>query len=107
MSFEIGVKPFLSNDAGPVALIIFTVLFFTVACLLSLNPTKIIDVIGKFLTPIKLTFIGLLVVTAIIHPIGSFQAPSEGYASHVFLKDSKKVTLLLMPLSLLYLESSL
>ncbi|MEN7399848.1 branched-chain amino acid transport system II carrier protein, partial [Bacillus licheniformis] len=25
VSFEIGVKPFLSNDAGPVALIIFTV----------------------------------------------------------------------------------
>ncbi|MCY8353509.1 branched-chain amino acid transport system II carrier protein [Bacillus haynesii] len=90
VSFEIGVKPFLSNDAGPVALMIFTVLFFTVACLLSLNPTKIIDVIGKFLTPIKLTFIGLLVVTAILHPIGSFQAPSEGYASHVFFKGFKE-----------------
>lgn len=85
VSFEIGVKPFLSN-AGPVALIIFTILFFTVACLLSLNPTKIIDVVGKFLTPIKLTFIGLLVVVALVHPIGRFQAPSEEYTSHVFFK---------------------
>ncbi|WP_439846049.1 branched-chain amino acid transport system II carrier protein [Bacillus spizizenii] len=86
VSFEIGVKPFLSDDAGPVSLIIFTILFFTVACLLSLNPTKIIDVVGKFLTPIKLTFIGLLVVVAVVHPIGTIQAPSKGYTSHVFFK---------------------
>lgn len=86
VSFEIGVKPFLSDDAGPVPLIIFTILFFTVACLLSLNPTKIIDVVGKFLTPIKLTFIGLLVVIAVAHPIGTIQAPSKGYTSHVFFK---------------------
>ncbi|WFA07437.1 branched-chain amino acid transport system II carrier protein [Bacillus sp. HSf4] len=90
VSFEIGVKPFLSNDAGPAALIIFSILFFTVACLLSLNPSKIIDVIGKFLTPIKLTFIGLLVAIAIIQPIGSFQAPSEGYTSNVFFKGFKE-----------------
>jgi len=86
VSFEIGVKPFLSNDANPVALIIFTILFFTVACLLSLNPTKIIDVVGKFLTPIKLTFIGLLVVVALVQPIGRIQAPFEGYTSQVFFK---------------------
>lgn len=86
VSFEIGVKPFLSNHASPVALILFTILFFTVACLLSLNPTKIIDVVGKFLTPIKLSFIGLLVVVALVHPIGKFQAPSEDYTSHAFFK---------------------
>ncbi|MDQ0494658.1 branched-chain amino acid transport system II carrier protein [Paenibacillus brasilensis] len=87
VSFEIGVSPFFSNDADhPVALFVFTILFFGVACLLSLNPTKIIDVIGKFLTPIKLTFIGLLVVVSLIHPIGKFQEPAEGYTSHVFFK---------------------
>ncbi len=47
VSFEIGIKPFLSHDAGPVALTVFTILFFTVTCLLSLNPTKIIDIVGK------------------------------------------------------------
>ncbi|MEC0183661.1 branched-chain amino acid transport system II carrier protein [Paenibacillus peoriae] len=86
VSFEIGVKPFFSNGADSVALVVFTILFFTVSCLLSLNPTKIIDVIGKFLTPIKLTFIGLLVIVALIHPIGKFQEPVEGYTSHVFFK---------------------
>jgi len=87
VAFEIGVKqPFLSGGAGHIPLLVFTVLFFTVACLLSLNPSKIIDIVGKFLTPIKLTFIGLLVVVAVVHPIGKFQGPTEGYTSHVFFK---------------------
>ncbi|MFP7692465.1 branched-chain amino acid transport system II carrier protein [Bacillus subtilis] len=86
VSFEIGVKPFLSNDAGPVSLIIFTILFFGLACVLSLNPSKIIDIVGKFLTPIKLIFIGLLVVVALIRPIGTIQAPSKGYTSQAFFK---------------------
>jgi len=50
------------------------------------KPSKIIDVVGKFLTPIKLTFIALLVIVAIVHPIGKFQPPVEGYSSHVFFK---------------------
>lgn len=86
VSFEIGVKPFLSDHPGHVPLIIFTVVFFTIACLLSLNPAKIVDVVGKVLTPIKLTFIGILVIVAIFNPIGSFQSPSKEYATHAFFK---------------------
>ncbi|MCW1939874.1 branched-chain amino acid transport system II carrier protein [Bacillus anthracis] len=86
VSFEIGIKPFLSHDAGSVALTVFTILFFTVTCLLSLNPTKIIDIVGKILTPIKLTVIGMLVVVTFIHPIGRIQAPIELYASDSFFK---------------------
>jgi LIVCS family branched-chain amino acid:cation transporter len=86
VSFEIGVKPFLSDQADSIPLILFTILFFTTACLLSLNPVKIVSVVGKILTPIKLTFIGFIVITAVIRPIGALQAPSEEYSSHVFFK---------------------
>lgn len=86
VSYEIGLKPFLPADAGPVPLILFTVIFFAITCLLSLNPSKIIDVIGKFLTPIKLTFIGLLVIVAIAFPIGKFQSPQSDYTTDAFFK---------------------
>ena len=86
VSFEIGVKPFLSGETGSIPLILFTIVFFATACLLSLNPVKIINVVGKILTPIKLTFIGFIVLTAVIRPIGAFQAPSEDYTQHVFFK---------------------
>ena len=52
----------------------------------SLNPAKIVDIVGKILTPIKLTFIGILVIVAFIHPIGEMQAPVESYTSHAFFK---------------------
>ncbi|MCU5104175.1 branched-chain amino acid transport system II carrier protein [Bacillus cereus] len=87
VSFEIGIKPFVSNGASPTILTIFTVVFFAVACLLSLNPSRIIDIVGKFLTPIKLTFIGLLIVVSVVKPMGRLQSLSEGYnTSYVFFK---------------------
>ncbi|KOS27242.1 branched-chain amino acid transporter [Bacillus anthracis] len=86
VSFEIGIKPFLSDGLGSAALIVFTILFFIVTCFLSLNPAKLVDIVGKILTPIKLTFIGIFVVVAFIHPIGGIQAPVEVYASDAFFK---------------------
>ncbi|MFD9628218.1 branched-chain amino acid transport system II carrier protein [Peribacillus muralis] len=84
VSFEIGVKPFLPENPGPLPLIIFTLIFFTITCLLSLNPAKIVEIVGKILTPIKLTFIGILVVVAFVHPIGDFQAPAKNYTVQPF-----------------------
>lgn len=84
VSFEIGVKPFLPEDPGPLPLLIFTIIFFTVSCLLSLNPAKIVEIVGKVLTPIKLTFIGILVVVAFVNPIGDFEAPAEHYMVQPF-----------------------
>ena len=33
-----------------------------------------------------MTFIGILVIVAFIHPIGDMQAPVEAYTSHAFFK---------------------
>ncbi|MGG3928394.1 branched-chain amino acid transport system II carrier protein [Metabacillus fastidiosus] len=84
VSFEIGVKPFLSENSSPVPLLIFTIIFFSITCFFSLNPAKIVEIIGKILTPIKLTFIGILVIVAFIHPIGDFQAPVKDYTVQPF-----------------------
>ncbi len=87
VSFEIGVKPLLpAADSHHLALAVFTVLFFGVACLLSLNPTRIIDIVGRVLTPMKLTFIGVLVAAALLYPIANFGKPDPSYASHAFFK---------------------
>ncbi|MGE6377954.1 branched-chain amino acid transport system II carrier protein [Peribacillus muralis] len=90
VSFEIGVKPFLPDNPGPLPLMIFTMIFFTVTCLLSLNPAKIVEIVGKILTPIKLTFIGILVVVAFVHPIGNFQAPASNYTVQPFFNGFKE-----------------
>ncbi|PLT27920.1 branched-chain amino acid transport system II carrier protein [Peribacillus deserti] len=84
VSFEIGVKPFISENASTFPLLVFTLIFFGITCFLSLNPAKVVDIVGKFLTPIKLTFIGILVVVAVVHPIGALQAPIDNYTKHAF-----------------------
>lgn len=86
VSYEIGVKPFLGNDVGFMPLLIFTLIFFAITCFFSLNASKIVDIVGKVLTPLLLIFIGILIVTAIVNPLGDFKAPTETYMDNAFFK---------------------
>ncbi|MDV7764941.1 branched-chain amino acid transport system II carrier protein [Peribacillus sp. CSMR9] len=90
VSYEIGIKPFLSNDVGFLPLLVFTIIYFGVACLLSINPSKMLDVVGKILTPLLLIFIGILIVVAIINPMGEIQSPSANYSDNSFFKGFKE-----------------
>ncbi|MGE7186097.1 branched-chain amino acid transport system II carrier protein [Peribacillus sp. NPDC006672] len=90
VSYEIGIKPFLSNDVGFLPLLIFTIIYFGIACLLSINPSKMLDVVGKILTPLLLIFIGILIVVAIISPMGEIQSPSADYSDNSFFKGFKE-----------------
>ena len=85
VSFEIGVKPFYQKIQVTFPYH-FHGNFLYYYVLFSLNPAKIVDLVGKVLTPIKLTFIGILVVVAVVNPIGKFEAPSEAYTTHAFFK---------------------
>lgn len=86
VSYEIGVKPFLGDDVGFMPLLIFTLIFFAITCFFSLNASKIVDIVGKVLTPLLLIFIGILIVTAIVNPLGDFKAPTETYMDNAFFK---------------------
>ncbi|WP_350300326.1 branched-chain amino acid transport system II carrier protein [Peribacillus frigoritolerans] len=86
VSYEIGIKPFLSNDVGFLPLLIFTIIYFGIACLLSINPSKMLDIVGKILTPLLLIFIGILIVVAIINPMGEIQSPTADYSDNSFFK---------------------
>lgn len=90
VSYEIGIKPFLSNDVGFLPLLVFTIIYFGIACLLSINPSKMLDVVGKILTPLLLIFIGILIVVAIINPMGEIQPPSADYSDNSFFKGFKE-----------------
>lgn len=48
------------------------------------NPGKIVDVIGKYLAPIKLTLILIIIGVAIAWPMGAYQAPIGDYDTKSF-----------------------
>lgn len=86
VSYEIGIKPFFGENAGFLPLLIFSVIFFGITLFFSLKSTKLVDVVGKVLTPLLLISIGALIVTVILNPIGEIQAPTENYLNHAFFK---------------------
>jgi branched-chain amino acid:cation transporter, LIVCS family len=88
VAYEIGVTPFLpaSISQNGWLLLIYTVIFFGITYWLSLNPSKLVDRIGKLLTPILLTVLALIAVKAVLTPMGQFQAPLEAYKDGAFFK---------------------
>lgn len=65
-AFELGIKP-LFPSVHP---ILGSVIFFGLTLLFTIKSSDIIDVIGKFLTPILLTMISAIIIKGILTPIG-------------------------------------
>ncbi|MDX5476107.1 MAG: branched-chain amino acid transport system II carrier protein [Bacillaceae bacterium] len=88
VAYEIGMTPFLpaglNTDGWP--LFLYTIVFFAITFYVALNPSKLVDRIGKILTPILLTVIGVLVLKSIITPMGTIQAPAPAYEGAPFFK---------------------
>ncbi|MCG7335578.1 branched-chain amino acid transport system II carrier protein [Sporosarcina sp. ACRSM] len=86
VAYDIGIAPFIAEDYTKIGLLIFTLLFFGLTLWLSLNPAKIVDNVGKILSPgIIILLIGLLVM-AIVNPIGAIGSPQDVYADGAFMK---------------------
>ena len=66
-TFEMSIMP-LFKSFNPV---LFSIIFFAITFILTLKPNKVMDIIGKFLTPVLLITLALLIVKGILSPIGS------------------------------------
>ncbi|WP_226670859.1 branched-chain amino acid transport system II carrier protein [Metabacillus litoralis] len=88
VAYEIGITPFLSRELidSQFTLFIYCLIFFVITFWLALNPSKLVDRIGKLLTPALLLILVLLTVKAIFTPMGEFQAPQGDYVDGAFFK---------------------
>ena len=87
VSFQVGLYPFIGGAHQKIGLFIFTLLFFLAALYFSLRPGNILTYVGKILNPLFLFFLGILLLTAFLHPMGSIQSlPATGeYAKNSFV----------------------
>ncbi|PIO83516.1 branched-chain amino acid transport system II carrier protein [Loigolactobacillus backii] len=83
-SFQIGIVPFTGQHQW--LLVIFSLGFFLLAWWFARKPSKLIEIIGKYLNPIFLILLGSLLLIALIKPLGSIsQVPAlAGYQNHAF-----------------------
>ncbi|MFU0842834.1 MAG: Branched-chain amino acid transport system carrier protein [Burkholderia sp.] len=80
VAFEIGVNPLISADPS-VSLPIFLVIFFGITLWFSITPTKLVDRIGKVLTPLLVFALVCLIVASYITPLGEPAAAGKAYAT--------------------------
>ena len=71
-TFEMGISP-LFNGFSP---ILFSIIFFTITFILTIKPSRVVDIIGQFLTPALLIALGVLIVKGIISPLGEMNLVS-------------------------------
>ena len=83
VSYAMAVDPYLSVD-GMVPTLIFSAVFFGISYLLAMNPTGIVDTLGKYLTPALVILLGVLVVMSFITLRTPSAAPTEDYATGAF-----------------------
>ena len=93
VSYEIAVAPFLPDMSGGfnIGLLIYSIIFFVIVGWLSLNPSKIVDRVGKIMTPLLLISLLILLVITLINPLDKPMAPIGDISIIPSLKVSKKV----------------
>lgn len=82
LPFEISVAPFLPTSVNhQLALFAYTVVFFGVTYLLAMNPGKVLENLGKFLTPVLLLLIVGLFASTLFAELPDYTAPVAAYSS--------------------------
>lgn len=85
VSFEMAAVPILTGSAGgetsQLDLLIYTVIFFTAVGVVALNPGRLVDRLGAYLTPALLIVLAILIVTALVTMESVSVQPSPDYAN--------------------------
>lgn len=87
VAYEIGTRNILPIH-NQWTLVIFAAIFFAIVYWISLNPSKIVDNLGKLLTPLLLLLVALLSIAVIINPEAALGAPHDKYVAHPFVSGS-------------------
>ena len=84
-SYAVGISPLLAEAYKGLGLIVFTLIYFVAAYLIALNPSKILDRIGRILTPVfALLIIILVILGAFKYGANAPQTATEAYQISAF-----------------------
>ncbi|MBN6066891.1 branched-chain amino acid transport system II carrier protein [Aggregatibacter actinomycetemcomitans] len=85
VAYEVGIAPMLPENLAASGLVAFTLIYFIAAYLIALHPSKILNSIGRILTPIFALLIVLLVGLGIMkYSASAPQAAMGDYARSAF-----------------------
>lgn len=68
-TFEMGIQPIFNNFNA----VVFSIIFFVLVLLLTIKPSKVVDIIGSYLTPALLIALLVLIGMGILNPLGNIE----------------------------------
>ena len=66
-TYEMGIMPLLGNTI-PIA--VFAAIFFIITYVLTIKPSKVVDIVGRVLTPALLIALAVIIVKGVVSPLG-------------------------------------
>lgn len=70
-TYEMSLAPFTDS----ISLFTFSLIFFAIVFAFTFRPTRFVDIIGKFLTPILIICVFVLIIVGVFNPIGEIADP--------------------------------
>jgi branched-chain amino acid:cation transporter, LIVCS family len=85
VAYEMGIKPFLgSSSNSSFVLLAFSAVFFALVFVVSLNPSKMEQYMGRWITPVLLVAMVTLCTIGLFKMDGHLQTPAEPYQANAF-----------------------
>lgn len=77
-TYEMSIVPLFGDGVN---MLVFSAVFFAIVLVLSIRQTHVVSIIGKVLTPLLVACVAVLIVTGLVHPLGSIGAPLTATAA--------------------------
>ena len=71
VAFEVGLTAFVTEANLPLALFVFSLLFFATTLFYALRPGRILDWVGMYLTPAFVGLLSILIIATVVRPMGN------------------------------------
>lgn len=66
-TFEMGITPIFGNS---IPVVLFCIVFFVLTYVLTIKPSKVVDIVGQFLTPALFIALMVIIIKGVVDPIG-------------------------------------
>ncbi|WP_067520491.1 branched-chain amino acid transport system II carrier protein [Endozoicomonas ascidiicola] len=83
VSYELGLLPFIGESSG-LSLALFSLVFFAVALYLALFPGRLLETVGKLITPMLVAVLVLIAIGAFMFPQGEVGIATESMIQQGF-----------------------
>ena len=84
VAYEVGIIPFI-GEASAISRFLFSLLFFGVSWYLSLRPGKLLESVGKIITPALIALLIVLGTSPLLFPLGEAGSPTGTYQESAFI----------------------